>query len=57
VAVVGVTALAGLQFATSSNGPLVWVMPATLVIGGLFVLACAAPLSRAAADRRRASSS
>jgi hypothetical protein len=56
VSVVGVTALVGSRFATSPNGPLAWVMPALLVTIGLFVMVCAAPLARAAADRRRVSS-
>ena len=55
--VVGLTALIGSRFATSPNGPLVWVIPALLATIGLFVMACAAPLARAAADRRRRVSS
>jgi len=55
--VVGVTALIGARWATSPNGPLIWVIPALLATIGLFVMACAAPLARAAADRRRRVSS
>jgi hypothetical protein len=51
-AVTGATALVVAPLATSPQGPLVWVIPALLVVAGLLVMALAAPLARAAADRR-----
>lgn len=56
VAVTGATALIVTPFATLPNGPLVWIVPALLVVSGLFVMLLAAPLARAAADRRSSDS-
>lgn len=49
--VAGVTALAVNPLSTNPPWPLTWVVPAVFVACGLFVMAAAAPLSRAAADR------
>ena len=57
VAVVGATVLVLNPFATRDAGPLIWVTPALIVTAGLVMMASAAPLARAAADRRRRSSS
>ena len=57
MAVGGATALVLSPLATRDSGPLIWVTPALLVVAGLFAMACAAPLGRASADRRRRSSS
>ncbi|HET9830696.1 MAG TPA: hypothetical protein VFP91_03265 [Vicinamibacterales bacterium] len=57
VAVAGVSVLVFNPFATRNAGPLIVVAPALLVVAGLFAMACAAPLARAAADRRRRSPS
>ncbi|HUK35192.1 MAG TPA: hypothetical protein VLV86_14840 [Vicinamibacterales bacterium] len=57
IAAVGGTALVLERFAPISNGPLVWMLPAAIVATGIFVMAAAGPLSRAAADRRRCTSS
>ena len=51
-AVAGATALVVAPLAPLPDGPLVWVIPALLVAAGLFVMTLAAPLARAAADRR-----
>jgi len=51
-AVTGATALGLNALAPIPAGPLTWVMPTALVGGGLFAMAAAGPLSRAAADRR-----
>jgi hypothetical protein len=50
--VAGATALGLNQLATIPAGPLTWIVPAVLMASGAFVMAAAAPLSRAAADRR-----
>lgn len=50
-AVTGATALALNQLALMPMGPLTWVVPSGLVAAGVAVMAAAAPLSRAAADR------
>ena len=55
--VVGATALILNPLATHDAGPLIWVTPALLVVAGLFAMAFAAPLARAAADRRQRSES
>lgn len=52
VTVAGVTALGLGRLATIPAGPLTWVVPALLAASGLFVMAAAAPLARAAGDRR-----
>jgi len=52
IAVTGATALALNRLSPIPIGPLVWVVPSALVAAGLLVMAAAAPLSRAAADRR-----
>ena len=51
LAVVGITALVVNPLSTSPPWPLTWVVPAVLVACGCLVMAAAAPLSRAAADR------
>ena len=51
IAVTGATALGLNQLAPIPLGPLTWVVPSALVAVGLLVMAGAAPLSRAAADR------
>ncbi len=51
-AVTGATALALNQLALIPMGPLTWVVPAGLAAAGVAVMAAAAPLSRAADDRR-----
>jgi len=51
IAVTGATALGLNQLAPIPLGPLTWVVPSALVALGLLVMAAAAPLSRAAADR------
>jgi len=56
MAVTGATALLVVRFATLPNGPLIWVVPALLVAAGLCVMGLAAPLARAAADRRSSDS-
>jgi hypothetical protein len=56
VAVVGATALAFDRLTNDSASPLISMTPALLVVAGAFVMACAAPLARAAADRRRRTS-
>lgn len=56
VAVVGATALAFGRLTSDSTSPLISMTPALLVVAGAFVMACAAPLARAAADRRRRTS-
>jgi hypothetical protein len=56
-AVAGTVVLVFNPFATRTAGPLIAVAPALLVVAGLFAMACAAPLARAAADRRRRSPS
>jgi hypothetical protein len=56
-AVAGATAFVLSPLATRDAGPLIRVTPALLVVAGLFVVVCAAPLARASADRRRRSSS
>jgi hypothetical protein len=53
VAVTGATALALNRLSTMPLGPLTWVAPTALVAAGLLVMSAAAPLSRAAADRRQ----
>ena len=55
-AVTGATALVITPLATLPNGPLVWVIPALLVVAGLLVMALAGPLARAVADRRSSDS-
>jgi hypothetical protein len=55
-AVIGATALVVTPLATLPNGPLAWVIPVLLVVAGLFVMAMAGPLVRAAADRRSSDS-
>lgn len=57
VAVAGATVLALSRFAGESAIPLIWITPALLVVAGVFVMACPEPLARAAADRRRRTSS
>jgi len=57
IVVTGLTALAAVPFSSVSTGLLIWITPALLVVAGLCVMACAAPLARAAADRRRRPSS
>lgn len=52
VAVVGATAAGLNRLAPIPIGPLTWVVPSALVAAGVFVMAAAGPLSRAAADRR-----
>ncbi len=52
VSVVGVTVLGLNRFSSMSIDPLNWVVPAALVAAGLLLMAAAAPLSRAAADRQ-----
>ena len=52
VAVAGGTALVLMPLGTASAGPLIWIAPAVLAAGGLFVMVCASPFARAAADRR-----
>jgi hypothetical protein len=52
VTVTGATALGLSRLGTIPAGPLTWVVPVLLVASGIFVMAAAAPLSRAAADRR-----
>jgi len=56
IAVTGATVLVAERFGTFPNGPLAWVVPALLVLVGLSVMALAAPLARAAADRRSSDS-
>jgi hypothetical protein len=51
-AVIGATALGLNQLAPIAIGPLTWVVPAAVIVAGVFVMAAAAPLSRAAADVR-----
>jgi hypothetical protein len=53
VAATGATALALNRLAPIPLGPMTWVAPSALVAAGLLVMSAAAPLSRAAADRRR----
>jgi hypothetical protein len=55
-AVTGATALVVEPFARLPTGPLVWTVPALLVVSGLLVMVLAAPLARAAADRRSSDS-
>ncbi len=52
IAVVGATALVLRAYATTADGPLLWVVPSAMIGAGLFVMAAAESLSRAAADRR-----
>ena len=52
VSVVGATALGLNRFASIPIDALNWVVPAALVAAGLLLMAVAAPLARAAADRR-----
>jgi len=52
VSAAGVTVLGLNRFTSNSIDPLNWVVPAALVAAGLLLMAAAAPLSRAAADRR-----
>jgi hypothetical protein len=52
IAVAGATAWGLDSLAPIPIGPLSWIMPVSLVAAGVFVMAVAAPLSRAAADRR-----
>jgi len=56
IAVTGATVLVAAPFGTFPNGPLSWVVPTLLVVAGLSVMALAAPLARAAADRRSSDS-
>jgi hypothetical protein len=51
--VIGVTAVAVNPLSTYAPGPLTWIVPSVIAVFGLFVMALAAPLSRAAADRAR----
>jgi hypothetical protein len=53
IAVAGVTSLALGAFSHVTAGPFIKVTPSLLIIAGLFVMACANPLSRAAADRKK----
>ena len=52
VAVAGATALVLNRLTPIPIGPLNWVVPAALVAAGLLLMAAAAPLARAAADRQ-----
>ena len=52
VSVIGATVLGLNALAPIPLGPLTWVVPSALVAAGMFVMASAGPLSRAAADRR-----
>ena len=52
VTVAGATALGINGLAPIPLGPMNWVVPATLVAAGLLLMAAAAPLARAAADRQ-----
>src|SRR5262249_52662816 len=56
IAVIGATALVVSQLPPSLTGPVRGVVPALLVAPGLLIMAAAAPLARAAADRGRRSS-
>ena len=51
-AVAGATALVLNRLSPVPIGPLNWVVPAALVAAGLLLMAAAAPLARAAADRQ-----
>jgi len=51
-AVIGATALGLNQLAPIPIGPLTWIVPAAMIVAGVFVMAAAAPLSRAAAAAR-----
>jgi len=53
IAVTGATALALGFLSRVTAGPLIPVTPSVLVVVGLLVMACAEPLSRAAADRKK----
>ena len=52
MAVAGATTLVLGPLTTMDEGPLVWVIPAVLVVAGVLAMALAAPLARAVADRR-----
>jgi len=52
IAVVGATALGVNELASGPRDPLTWIAPTVLVAAGLLVMLAAAPLARAAADRR-----
>jgi hypothetical protein len=51
-AVIGATALGLNRLAPIAIGPLTWMVPAAMIVAGVFVMAGAAPLSRAAAGAR-----